>query len=171
MHAISEIASRACKVLLKVCDLTCYLILAIMAVVVTAEVASRYLLGHSLQIAEEVASLGLVAFIFLSLPGTFSEDGLLRIDALYGALTSRVRAWLGIVFSVCALAVTGVYVWQLILLVRDSYLRGSRSDMALGTPNYIPQSLMVTGAVILFLAILMGALGATGKDRSGLQDD
>lgn len=162
--------SRAHRGLLRACDLACYLVLAIMATVVTAEVASRYLLGHSLQIAEEAASLGLVTFIFLSLPGTFSEDGMLRIDALYNTLSQRVRNGLGVLFGLCALAVTGVYAWQLTLLMIDSFRRGNRSDMALGTPNFIPQGFMVAGMVILFLAILAGLLAAGSKSRQGHTD-
>lgn len=170
MRSLSKIASRAHRGLLRVCDLVCYLVLATMAIVVTAEVVSRYMLGYSLQIAEEAASLGLVTFIFLSLPGTFSEDAILRIDALYGMLSDGLKNMLGILFSLCALAVTGVYVWQLASLMTDSFLRGNRSDMALGTPNFIPQGFMVAGVVILLLTILAGLLTAVGKLRQGRTD-
>lgn len=144
------------RALLGAADYACYGILAVMAFVVTADVLSRYILGASLQIAEEVASLGLVCLMFLSLGATFREQGFLRIDAIYGRLTGRPRRYLLILFHIVALVVTAIYTVNLGGLALDSFERGTRSDMALATPKYLPQTAMVIGMALLGLVIILG---------------
>lgn len=161
---------RALSGLLILTDYFCYAILSAMALIVTAEVFSRYVFGFSLKIAEEVASLGLVALIFLSLPATFRDRRFLRIDALYRMLSERAQALLAIAFHIGALVVTSIYVAYLGQLALDSLSRGTRSDMALGTPNYIPQTVMVFGMALLFLVILAGLISALRHARKGRED-
>ena len=155
--------------LLTVTDALCYVILAVMALSVTAEVLSRYLLGISLQVAEEVASLGLVCLIFLSLPATFRDQGFLRIDAIYGRFSPCAKRALGIVFHLAAAGVSGIYVVQFARLTWDSFQRGTRSDMALATPNYVPQIAMLAGMALLVLVIAVGLVRLVrGRGRSGV---
>lgn len=154
--------------LLAAADLACYGALAIMAFVVTADVLSRYLFGASLRIAEEVASLGLVCLMFLSLAATFRDQGFLRIDAIYGKLRGLPRRALLVVFHLVALAVTAVYTLHLAGLAWDSFERGTRSDMALATPKCLPQSAMVVGMGLLTVVIVVGLVrvlrGRDGED-------
>ena len=124
-----------------------------------------------MHIAEEVASLGLVALIFLSLPATFQDRGFLRIDVLHQLLGGKTRIVLAIVFHVAALAVTSVYLYYLTLLALDSFQRGTRSDMALGTPNYLPQIFMVTGMLMLVAVIVRNFFRIVRKLFGGSTDD
>ncbi|WP_417770052.1 TRAP transporter small permease [Stappia sp.] len=143
-----------------------------MVVVVTIEVLMRFFIGQSLQVAEEISSLGLVALIFLSLPATFRSRGFLRIDALYRLFSPRVKTSLTRVFLLLSLPVVGVYVWQLAVLAFDSWRRGTRSDMALGMPNFLPQAVMVAG-VALLAVVIVAAIFAPGRSlqHSGEEED
>ncbi|MEZ5936463.1 MAG: TRAP transporter small permease [Alphaproteobacteria bacterium] len=151
-------AGRGCAALIRLTDSASCLVLASMAVVVCVDVVCRYALGFSTQIAEEAASLGLVALIFLSLPGAFRDGALLRVDAVYSHLASGLKNLLDVLFHLIALAVTLVYIVQLGRLAAGSFAQGIRSDMALGTPNYLPQAVMVLGLVVLLGAIVAGFL-------------
>jgi TRAP-type C4-dicarboxylate transport system permease small subunit len=153
--------------LLRLADGASCLVLASMAVVVCVDVFCRYTLGFSTQIAEEAASLGLVSLVFFSLPGAFRDGALLRVDALYAHLSGRLKDRLDALFHLIAFAVTLIYLVQLGRLATGSFAQGIRSDTALGTPNYLPQAVMVFGLVVLLGAITAGFFRTLAHFRSG----
>lgn len=155
---------RGLTALLAIADHATHVILAVMAVVVAVDVGCRSFLGFSTQIAEEVASLGLVALIFLSLPGAFRDNALLRVDALYSLVPKRARRVADALFHLLALGVTGIYCVYTLRLALDSFRSGVHSATHLGTPNHIPQFLMTWGFLLLGMVILAG-LAALLSDR------
>ncbi len=150
---------RAYQGLLLVSNGCCHLILIVMTGVIGIDVGCRYVLGFSTQIAEEVASLGLVALIFLSLPGAFDEGRFLRIDVVYVRLSARLRRMADFAFHLTAVAVTCVYLWFVIKLALNSYKAGMRADTYLATPNYLPQTAMAFGLATLLIAVFVGLVG------------
>lgn len=147
---------QAYRGLLHITDWASYLLLATMAVVVCVDVLCRYLLGFSTQISEEVASLGLVAMMFVSLPGAFEAGAFLRVDIAYIKLSGRLRRLLDILFHLAAFAVTAVYVVYVVRLTASSFTKNMHSDSLLATPNYVPQAAMVIGLGALLLSVLAG---------------
>lgn len=152
----ARLAEQGYRALLRLTDWISYLILAVMAAIVCIDVLSRYLFGVSTQIAEEVASLGLVALIFFSLLGAFHDNAVLRVDALYRLIPLPLRRPVDIAFHLTAIGVTLVYVIYVGRLALNSFRAGIVSDTALGTPNYLPQAAMALGLCGLLMAILAG---------------
>lgn len=155
---------RAYQGLLLLSNGCCHLILIVMTLVIGMDVGCRYVLGFSTQIAEETASLGLVALIFLSLPGAFDEGLFLRIDIAYARLSKRLRRLADFAFHLTAVAVTSVYLWFVIKLALNSYKSGMRADTYLATPNYLPQTAMALGLAALLIAILAGLVRRMEQD-------
>lgn len=144
---------RGIRALLAVTDWASYAVLVTMALVVCLDIGCRYLLGRSIQIAEEVSSLGLVSLIFLSLAGAFQDGHFLRVDALYGRLPASVKRAVEPIFLAIGIAVTSIYIYFLARLVQNSFVKTIRSDTVLGTPNYLPQTVMVIGLAALLIVL------------------
>jgi len=161
-------SGRGLRVLLALTDWASYLVLAIMVLVVCVDLACRALLGFSIQIAEEISSLGLVCLMFLSLAGAFHEGGFLRIDALFPLLPPLLKRILEPVFLLIGIAVTAVYIYYLAGLVGNSFAKNIRSDTALGSPNFLTQSVMVAGfcalAVVLVAAFVSAVRAIPSKE-------
>ena len=155
---------RGLDVLVTLADWACYGVLGLMALVVCVEVLCRWLLGFSIQIAEETASLGLVSLTCLSLAGAFRDGHFLRVDALYSVFPHPFRAGLQPVFLLAGVAVTLIYLWQLIRLAADSFFRGIRSDTALGVLNWIPQAVMIAGLAVLLIVIVSSFVISGGEE-------
>lgn len=162
---------RGLRALLQLTDWACYLVLTTMAVVVTVDVAVRSILGYSTQIAEEVASLGLIALIFLSLPGSFKDNGFLRIDALYSTVGGSLKSLLTYGFHLIAMGVTSVYIFYVGKLTVSSYQNGIHEDSFLATPKYLPQISMLAGLVILLLVIVFKLASLHKAPKEEVQDD
>ena len=162
-------AKRAYRVLLRLSDWVSYAILATMAVVVSVDVLCRYFLGFSTQVAEEVASLGLVTLMFVSLAGAFDDGSFLRIDAFYARTSGRLKRSLDVLFHLLAVGVTVVYCIFVGKLVLRSYATGVHADSYLATPNYLPQAAMLFGLCALLVAIVAGLIGL--KTRAARQSD
>ncbi len=156
-------AKRTYRGLLCLSDWVSYVILATMAVVVSVDVLCRYFLGFSTQVAEEVASLGLVALMFVSLAGAFDDGSFLRIDAFYARTNGRLKRSLDVLFHLLALGVTAVYCIFVGKLVLRSYTTGVHADSYLATPNYLPQAAMLFGLCGLLVAIFAGLIALKRK--------
>lgn len=154
------------RVLIRLTDWVSYIILASMAIVVCVDILCRYFLGFSTQIAEEAASLGLVALIFLSLPGAFEDDAFLRVDVLYRWIDGRLKQGLDVIFHVAAILATLVYIVSLGRLVVSSFTKGIHADTWLGTPTFLPQAVMTFGIGVLLVALVAGLLRVIGRMRS-----
>jgi TRAP-type C4-dicarboxylate transport system permease small subunit len=158
MRAMSHAGEQGYKALLVIADWASYAILCIMAVVISVDVVCRFFFGFSIQIAEEVASLSLIAMVFLSLGGAFEEDSLLRVDAFYNPLPEGVKRILDPAFHLMGIAVTAFYIFYLSRLALNSFSRDIHANSDLASPNYLPQSVMVLGLCLLALALVVGLL-------------
>ncbi len=168
---VTEVVKQGYRALLHLTDWASYVILATMAIVVCVDILCRYLLGFSTQIAEEVASLGLVSLIFVSLPGAFHDNAFLRVDALYRLFSGRLKSALDLLFHLAAVAVTVIYSVYVGKLVADSFAKDIRSDTFLGTPNFLPQSAMFFGLCVLLVALVAGILRSTARSETAPSND
>lgn len=168
--ATAHLLKQGYRALLLFTDWASYLVLAMMAIVTSIDIFCRYFLGFSIQISEEVASLGLVALIFISLPGAFEDCAFLRVDALYKYARGRLKVALDFFFHLVSLAVTLVYLVYIAKLVANSFRTGVHADTSLGTPNYLPQSAMAFALCALLVAIVVG-LTRLMRGRPEARDD
>jgi TRAP-type C4-dicarboxylate transport system permease small subunit len=157
--------------LIAICDALACGVLALMAVIVSIEVLSRSLFGVSTNVAEELASLGLIVVLFLGLPGAFAQNAMIRVDVLYQSFGRRLRAWVDQVFRLIAIAVTAVYLWYLLDMMRSSFRLGFRTDTALGIPVYLPQLTMVLGVAALIVVALIALLPAARTAEADLRGE
>ncbi len=116
-----------------------------MALLVSVEVVCRSFLDFSLLLTEEVTSYLLVAVAFLGMGVALGERMLFRVEFIFYALPSRVRTVLQLLFDILSLAFAVILTWQLGRLVISSYQRDIVAPTILGTPLYLPQSVMAFG--------------------------
>ncbi len=140
--------------------------LIFLTILVVAEVASRLFINASLNVVEELAGYLVVALTFLGASLALRDGAMFRVGFLFEKLPSSVQRWLALVYSILALSVCGVLIWQTCRLVASSYSRGNVAPTVMMTPLWIPQMLLPFGllmiAVFLFERALI-QLGVGGK--------
>jgi TRAP-type C4-dicarboxylate transport system permease small subunit len=152
--------------LLKLQQLASGAIILVMALMVAVEVICRALFGFSLLIVEEVGGYLLAALVFLGMGLALSEGGLFRVEFVIKALSPRKQLALQCFFdALCALAMA-MLSWQLGSQVYESYIRGTHAATTLGTPLYIPQSVMVFGSFSTTLVLVSQFLRGAARLRS-----
>lgn len=145
----------------------CAAVIVVMALSVTYEAVSRYVLGRPTIWVTEVASYMLVGVAFLGAAWTLKIDGHIRMDLMSesgGALGRRISDLLmyGVVILVSAsLLWTG---WNMTLA---NYHFGWRASTLLATPLWMPQALIPLGAFSLLAQSALGLLDTiTGRRYS-----
>ena len=127
---------------------------ALIIALVFIEVVGRTFIGRSTMIADEMSGYLNVAVVFLGLAYTLKEKGFIRVEIVYrrfrGAM-ERIARWIIALSSLLYVLVIVIYMTR---HVRYSYTRGILSTNVAETPLWIPQSLIVAGAVVLALQIL-----------------
>jgi len=130
--------------------LACWLIGAMLALIV-AEVASRKLLGISLEFAWEYASY-LLAISFLAGSGHVLRAGFqVRVQLALNALGPRRARLLDGVVTAFTVLVSGFFAYALLRLAYMSYLDQTRSFLPSNSLLWPFQALFALGAVVLAL--------------------
>jgi C4-dicarboxylate transporter DctQ subunit len=127
-----------------------------MTIVITYEVALRYLFNAPTMWADEIASYLLIAIVFLGLAQNLRQGTHIRIDVITSLVSPRTQQVLeifayaiGIVFS----AMLAVGTWT---RFDNFWIRHTSSDSPLMTPLWLPMVPVVLGAVVLSLAMIAG---------------
>lgn len=128
------------------------------AILVSAEVISRKMLTVVYSGSDEVAAYLFAVGTTWSLAYVLVTRGHVRIDALYGLLSLRVRAALDIV----ALLTMGVVAYALLDsgfdLVEANFVEGNRANTPLRTPLALPQIPWLFGLGLFFVSIIVALL-------------
>ena len=132
----------------------CGFLVVAMALLITAEVVSREVFDHSLQVTHEIAGYLLVAVAFLSVGVSLHDRALFRVEFLFARLPARGQVALQLVFDLLALGFGLVLAYQLIRLVESSYSRGFKEATILATPLYLPQLVMPIGVGLMIVVLL-----------------
>lgn len=126
----------------------------LLMILLLIEVLSRYILGSPFSIAEEYGGYLLVSICFMGLAYTWKERGHVRVSLLVSRLPGKIKQRLR--FSTLLLA--AIFTIPLIKacydLLNDSLLFQARSGSWLRTPLVYPQTVLIIGAVVLFLQLL-----------------
>lgn len=139
------------------------LILAGMALLISAEVVCRSFLGFSLLIVNEMVGYMLVAVIFLGLSFTLRRGLLLRVAVIYDRLPHRARPLVDFVFNLGCLWFAAVLAWQLVQLTMQSYALDVTSVTLMATPLFVPQLVMSAGAVVFLLTVATATLTSLAR--------
>ncbi|MFZ5781980.1 MAG: TRAP transporter small permease subunit [Pseudomonadota bacterium] len=142
------------------------LMLSMMALI-TVEIVCRSFLGFSLLLVDEVAGYMLVAVLFLGITTSFRSGSLLRVEFVINRLPPRAQLWLDAVFDLIGFGFVAILDHALINFVLSTFERGMRAPTLLGTPLYIPQSVMPVGATLLAVALLASTIDKTWRACTG----
>lgn len=129
--------------------------LGLMVVIVTLEVAMRFLFGNTWQLSPEFAGYSLVAMTFLGMAGTYRGNHLMRIEIFYDEWSPSTRRVLSIVFEVATLVAVLTATWFSWRFAFTSFTRGTVAPTLYSTPVWIPQMLIPLGLALLSLAIVI----------------
>lgn len=137
------------------------------AVMVSADVLSRRLLGLTMGGSDEVSGYLFAISTALAMPYALLLRANVRIDAVYMFLPQRLRSLLDIV-SVLLLAVfAGIVTWRAALTLEVTWANGSHSITPLQTPLILPQSLWFAGWLLFCLSLALVLYGLVRAAFSG----
>jgi TRAP-type C4-dicarboxylate transport system permease small subunit len=126
----------------------------VMSVLITIEIAGRYVFGFSLLVVDEWSGYLLVIVTFLGLAYTMRAKGFMQMELLTKRLTPRKRNLLTIFLVIVALSYSILIDYRLILIAWSSYSTKYVSVSMAQTPLYIPQLFMPLGMMLLMLELL-----------------
>lgn len=128
--------------------------LALLAIVVLAEVLAVWLLNRSLEFSWEYGAFLMAAAFFLGLGWTLEQQGHVRVEILVGHLPPAAARWLDVAATALGLIIAAFLTTALAGLAASSLVDGSRTFTATATPLVVPQSIITLGAAILALQLL-----------------
>ena len=139
------IVERTCRVL-------CELALAVMVLLITAEVITRSF-NFSFEFVDEVGGYLLSALTFFSLSVALIGGAYHQVEYFHQRLDARGRAVADLIFAVLSLLFALVLEWQLWRLVTRSLASNVMAPTLLSTPLWIPQSAMLLGTAALIFSL------------------
>jgi len=140
------------------------LCLSLICLLITAQIVGRIVdrlavgvggdrLGLAIPGLSEVSGFLLVGASFLGLAYTFVHGGHIRVTLLIGRLPATPRAFVEVFCLSVALALSLYLGWYLYWLLADSIAFNETSYGLLSIPLWIPQTAMLSGIVLLCLAL------------------
>ncbi len=135
-------------------------VIFLLMVMLLVEVLTRYILHSPLSIAEEIGGYLLVSVTFMGLAYTWKENGHVRVTLLMSRLPQRLARSIRFFTLILATVFTVPLIKACYDLLMDSMLFESRSGSWLRTPLVYPQTILLVGAVLLFLQLLVEIIKA-----------
>ncbi len=151
LHGIVKIIEKVTDVLSG--HLQAWIIFFLM-VMLLVEVLTRYILLSPLSIADEMGGYLLVSITFMGLAYTWKDKGHVRVSLLIDRLPHKFARPLRFITLILATLFTLPLIKACYDLISDSLLFESRSGSWLRTPLAYPQTILLTGAVILFFQLV-----------------
>ena len=136
------------------------IILALMTILILVEIGLWNTLQVTTLVADEYSAYGLAAIIFLGAGYTLKEKGHIRITLVLNLLPNRLAALITALATSVTTFFIGYLVWQLYRMTASAHHYGSTSGTLTATPLWIPQAIVVIGAVFFALQLLAESLRA-----------
>lgn len=121
---------------------------------VVFEVFYRAATGKSLAWVTEFSGYLLAGVVFLGLGYVYRKGGHVRMTLLLDVVNPKLSRMLYWVTDFFVLSYALIQLWRLAELAYESYLFNWRSSTTLEVALYLPQSIMVLGALIFVLEII-----------------
>lgn len=134
------------------------LCLAGMLMIIVLAIVGRFLGLWAIIGADEIAGYLMVALVFFGFAHTVRAGGFIRVDALLKRASGWRRRALEAVLHLIALAFVCLLVFHLWRFVAESYRFEVTSIGLLRIPLYVPQVVLVLGALALALQTLASLL-------------
>jgi TRAP-type C4-dicarboxylate transport system permease small subunit len=124
-----------------------------MVLLILAEVLLRGVFNSTTEHSDELVGYLLVGVSFLSLALCQSQGAFHRVEMVQMRLGPRGKAVSALVFDILSFAYVAITAWYFLQFVLSSYRREAVASTALATPLWIPESVMVVGAVMLLITL------------------
>ena len=129
-----------------------------MLVVIGVDIATRYLLNFSFEIADELGGYMLVVMTFVSLSVCQVNDSFHHVELVQARLSPRWRAISRVIFDLLSLAFCVLLLWQLIKFEMSSWRFDDHAPTYLATPLWIPETVMIVGATMLLVMLIKAVI-------------
>ncbi len=136
-------------------------IIFLLMVMLLLEVLTRYVLRSPISIADEMGGYLLVSITFMGLAFTWKEKGHVRVSLLVSRLPDKIARVLRFITLILATLFTLPLIKACYDLIMDSLLFESRSGSWLRTPLAYPQTILLIGAIMIFLQLVAEIIKAT----------
>lgn len=133
----------------------CELVLGTLAVCISLDALLRWSVNWSILVVDELGGYALVCLAFFGFSIALHEKALFRVDAFYDWLSPLNRVRYQLVFDTVALAFMLLLLWHFWGLVMRSHAKEISALTILRTPLWIPQLLMVIGALSTSLVLIL----------------
>lgn len=132
--------------------LACISIVAMVVIIVAQVIARQF--GVIIPAVEELCGYLLVAACFSGLGWTWQQHGHIQVELVLKQLPTRYQRRVSWVTDSLLLGLSGFMTVACAHLALDSYWFNEVSAGYLPIPEWIPQSVMIPGSGLLFLAVL-----------------
>lgn len=130
------------------------ILIFILMLLILFEIALRNLAGRSTQFTEEMGGYILVAVAFLGLAYTLRARAHVRVRLLIDRLSYKTRYVLHFPVTLLSIVVVTVGLSRAFVTTWRSYESGVISLGIVGTPQYLPQLVMVVGMAIFLIQLI-----------------
>jgi TRAP-type C4-dicarboxylate transport system permease small subunit len=151
----------------KICMWICEIAIIAMGAIVILEIVTRNLFGFSFEMSEEVGGYIIVGITFLSLPVCQVYRSYHHVQFVQSRMSGRMQALSHLLFDLLSLLFCTVLLWQLTRFVATTFRTGDIAPTLLGTPLWIPQSLMPIGMAAATISLLRSAYANWRRVRAG----
>ena len=124
-----------------------------MTVLILIEVVLRGIFNSTTEHSDELVGYMLVGLTFLSLALCQSGGAFHRVELVQMRLGRRGKAVSALIFDLLSFGYVALTGWYFILFVMSSYRREAAASTALGTPLWIPETVMIVGATMLLIVL------------------
>lgn len=131
------------------------ILLAVLFMLMFAEVFSRNFMGRSLHVSWEISSYLMAAVVFLAAGMALEKDVHVRVAILLENLPPRALRWLEALVTLGGIAMAGYVTYALGALTWRSYSGGLQSWTGFGISLWVPQGTTALGAAIFVLQLCL----------------
>ncbi len=134
--------------------------------IIVLNVFARYFFDSPFYWAEEIAAVLMVLVSLFPAAELWKQGAHINFEIVQKTVTESIWKKLQILVGMVSLIFTGVLAWQGLKAAHLVWVREMKEPSLLGTPLWIPYSLLVLGVGALFLRILSSLLaGIQGGKR------
>jgi TRAP-type C4-dicarboxylate transport system permease small subunit len=124
-----------------------------MTVLILIEVILRGVFNSTTEHSDELIGYLLVGVSFLSLALCQSRGAFHRVEMVQMRLGPRGQVVSALIFDLLSFAYVALTDWYFLQFVMSSYRREAAASTALGTPLWIPETVMIVGATMLLIVL------------------
>ena len=130
------------------------LLMLFIVVLIAVEILLRSVFNTSTLISDEYSAYFFVCVVLLGLAFTLREEGHIRITLLTSVIGSKGQAFLDILATAMAIAITSFALYYAGAMVYDSWSLGMEADSISETPIYLSQMVIPVGLLLFDLQLV-----------------